>query len=352
MIPKTSSTTSKTILLNSCGAMGAPLGALLVHAGHRVLTPAAGRSRATLDRASQYGIIAVPKTLPELLVSQQADEIDIFLSVLAPSDALPLAKQVASAMAARTTAGSLSKRRTYIDLNAVSPSTASEIDAALTGNNERGAADFTYLDGSIIGATPRWTTHTRETLSFCPTIYLSHSASSSAHHPEAIDELTQLLASAQWKVRSVHDARVGSAKALKLCYTAIAKGLMGLASTAFLTASSFSPSTARALATELMESQRGSMDFLNANWRHVVPKSARFVGEMQEVRTLMSQQSAATDGSGAGFAEMADLFSAFAEVYRSIDEAEKRAKASRQAGQEATLVSERMLEFERLARHG
>src|SRR3712207_5169584 len=91
----------------SPGDMGAAIGAMLREGGREVFTCLEGRSELTRLRAREAGFRDLPSL--DALVT----EVDLLLSVLVPSGALPLAGRVADALA-RTGA-----RPVYADCNAV-----------------------------------------------------------------------------------------------------------------------------------------------------------------------------------------------------------------------------------------
>ena len=76
----------------SAGDMGGGIGEALHRGGLEVYTCLSGRSDLTRQRAAEYGFQDAPDF--DALVRQ----IDLFISVLVPSEAVPLAEAIAAAM--------------------------------------------------------------------------------------------------------------------------------------------------------------------------------------------------------------------------------------------------------------
>src|SRR5690606_23061233 len=103
----------------SAGDMGSGFGTVLHAAGLQVYTCLAGRSEFTRLRAREAGFNDTA-SLDELISS-----VDLFISVLVPSEAKQLAQDVAAAMQ-RTGA-----TPAYADLNAIAPGTVREIEGVI-----------------------------------------------------------------------------------------------------------------------------------------------------------------------------------------------------------------------------
>src|SRR5262245_54131178 len=123
-----------TIGLIAQGGMGAGIGKRLVERGLKVATVLEGRSAASAKRAADAGMTS----------ASWADmaRADIFLSILPPGEALSLAKKLAPEIAKSAS------KPVYADLNAISPATMREIEAAL----KPGGA--IVADGGILGQPP------------------------------------------------------------------------------------------------------------------------------------------------------------------------------------------------------
>jgi 3-hydroxyisobutyrate dehydrogenase-like beta-hydroxyacid dehydrogenase len=119
------------------GMMGAGIGRRLRESGAEVRTLLRGRSTASAGRAAAAGMRPVADERALLAGA------DFFLSILPPGEAEPLARRLASALAA------LDDKPTYIDCNAVSPQTAIRIGGIAA------AAGARFVDAGIIGGPPR-----------------------------------------------------------------------------------------------------------------------------------------------------------------------------------------------------
>ncbi|PWZ02179.1 hypothetical protein BCV70DRAFT_58591 [Testicularia cyperi] len=294
------------ILLVSCGVMGAALGRLLTLSGHTVIFPAHGRSEATRKRATEAGITALELTHQQVWSDYpQANSISLVLSILPPSEALSFASEFcetatrALKQGPEEEEGSTATRKIFVDLNAIGPDASDKI-ASLVGE----VSGWAYVEGSIIGMPPRYLDETRPSLDQLvhnPCVYLSVPPTT---QEAELDQVASFLKAASWKVRVLNSSsstttastssspasaspRTGASKALKLCYSSIAKGSMLLCTSAALSAASFSDSTSEALATELSESLPGFATFFGNQMQHVMPKSTRFVEEMRQIAQLV-----------------------------------------------------------------
>ncbi|GAA3140222.1 NAD(P)-dependent oxidoreductase [Streptomyces echinatus] len=166
------------------GSMGAAVAACAATNAADVLWCAAGRSSASVERATRFGLTPVAE-LGELL-----DRSDIVISLCPPAAAEDLARDVA----AHRFAG------LYVEANAINPSRVQRIAALL-------APDATVVDGGVVGSPP--------TGGKTPTLYLSgpHDAT---EHIEALF--------ADTAVRTARlGTEVGKASALKLSYASFQK---------------------------------------------------------------------------------------------------------------------------------
>lgn len=112
------------------GAMGAAVGAELVRAGQHVLWASEGRSDATRARATAAGLVDAGSL--EALVAR----CGLVLSICPPHAALDLARRAAVPGA------------TFVDANAIAPSTARRVAALVEEAGGR------YVDGGIVGLPP------------------------------------------------------------------------------------------------------------------------------------------------------------------------------------------------------
>lgn len=180
--------TPHTIALLHPGDMGAAVGACLTGNGHTVGWASQGRSASSAKRAHAAGL-RDRETLPQCV-----RDAEIVLSVCPPHGALTLARQVAGT----------GFRGVYVDANAIAPSTAREIAAAIE------AAGGTYVDGGIIGPPPKAGVRS--------SMYLSGAQAS---------HIAALLAGSNMRT-DVVAGPVGAASAVKACYAAWTKGATAL----------------------------------------------------------------------------------------------------------------------------
>jgi 3-hydroxyisobutyrate dehydrogenase-like beta-hydroxyacid dehydrogenase len=235
-------TNLRRVGIMSVGDMGAGFGAVLRQNGLEVYTCLAGRSDLTRLRAQEAGFIDTPDF--DALVSQ----IDLFISVLVPSEATQLAEDVAVAMI-RTGAHPV-----YADANAIAPQTVRRIEAII---RDAGAG---FVDAGIIGGPPR-------------TGYSPHIPCSG---PDTA--VFEALANHALNIKVVGD-KVGQASGLKMVYAASTKGTTALW-TELLTAARLL-GLEDALRTELGESG------IFAQQQRSIPmmpnRARRWVGEMEEI---------------------------------------------------------------------
>lgn len=226
------------------GDMGHGVGAALTTAGHTVLTCLAGRSEATRSLAQRAGMQDTG-TLVELV-----SRADVILSILPPSAAVGLAKQIASAMREAGTTP------VYVDCNAISPATAREAGDAIA---EAGAA---FIDAGIIGLAPGKGGGTR--------FYVSGS------------DVSAMLAlnGKGFEVISLGD-EVGRASAMKMVYAALTKGTWTLQTAVMLAAEKLG--LTEELTAEFAFSQKPALDAMRARIPRLPADSGRWIGEMEEI---------------------------------------------------------------------
>lgn len=253
-----------TVGLVAAGDMGAALGKVLTDNGATVVTCLEGRSAATAARASAAGMRGVG--WPELAAA------DIVLSVLPPGQALAFARSLAPWLA------TAAARPPFVECNPLSPAAIGEIEAVLV------AAGAPFIDGSIIGLTPRPGNPG-------PAIYVSGPAAGRA----------ELLLAHGLRIRRL-DAPVGAASALKLSYAAITKGLFGIASAAILAAER--SDIGAALHAELSASQPAMMASLARGIPDMFTKTGRWVAEMEAI----SDHFGAERDEGAFYAALARFY--------------------------------------------
>jgi 3-hydroxyisobutyrate dehydrogenase-like beta-hydroxyacid dehydrogenase len=245
------------------GAMGAGIGRRLSQNGATVLTSLAGRSAASAQRAAAAG-------MREATAAGIA-AADIFLSVLPPAEARACAAWLAPALAAAP------RKAIYVDCNAISPATATEVAAIVAPT---GAA---FVDGGIIGGPPREDGYT-------PVLYVAG--------PEA--ELLAPLRDHGLDVR-VTPGPIGAASALKMSYAGITKGLVALSSAMMLAATR--AGAAEGFRAELARSQPQLLAWFGRMVPPMPDKAYRWVGEMEEIADFTGPEAAAIYQAIAGFYE-------------------------------------------------
>lgn len=221
------------------GEMGAAVAALLAGAGREVVYASAGRSAATVTRAKEAGLVDAGT------VADVVARSSVVLSICPPHGAVDVARSVAGFGG------------TYVDANAVSPTTVREIGALVE------AGGGTFVDGGIIGGPPQREGTTR--------LYLSGTAA---------EQVAALFADTVLDARTVSD-EIGKASALKMAYAGWSKG-----------------SAAMLLAIQALARAEGVEDALLAEWDESQPQLAarrqgaatsaghkgwRWIAEMEEI---------------------------------------------------------------------
>ena len=255
----------RTVGIVSAGAMGSAVGAAYRESGARVVATVAGRSERTRRLAELAGL----ELLPDL--DAVVTEADVVLSIAPPDQAPAIASELASA------AGRTGARPLVSDWNAIAPSRARELGAALS------AAGLELVDGSISGGPPRAGYRTR--------VYLS-----GARAPELA------AAAPDWLDLRVVGEEVGLASAVKMCTASVYKGFTALLTHALVTADA--NGVLPHVLDDLHDSFPRQLDSAARLVAMSATKAERYVGEMREI--------AATQAS-AGLPP--ELFDAMATVY-------------------------------------
>jgi 3-hydroxyisobutyrate dehydrogenase-like beta-hydroxyacid dehydrogenase len=227
--------------------MGMTLGASIKAGGYRVIWASEGRSKATLERASNARLEDVNS------LAQLVHASDIIISVCPPHAAVDVARKVIE----------IGFEGIYGDVNAVAPATARQImDIVL-------ASKAQYVDGGIIGPPAVEPGRTR--------LYLSG---------QQAEEIKALFEQGNMEA-NVIGKEPGAASALKICYSAWTKGssAMLLAIRALAEAEGVT----EALLNEWNISQPGLVARSEAGAVNAAPKAWRFVGEMEEVASTFKQ---------------------------------------------------------------
>jgi 3-hydroxyisobutyrate dehydrogenase-like beta-hydroxyacid dehydrogenase len=249
------------------GEMGVGVGHRLGSHGHKILTVLEGRSAASANRAAAAGMTAVSW---EAIVG-----VDLFISLVPPSEAQPLAQRLAPLLKAAQA------RPLYADLNAISPNTARAIADILT------EAGCTVADGGVCGAPPAPGAPG-------PAIYTSGPGAKAfgAYRQYGLD------------IR-VMDAPIGAASAVKICQSGFTKGYTALASVVALAAMRLG--VGETLREELLATRAGLIEFVQPATLRMFDKAHRYVGEMGEIADSIADE---TEGR--------QIFEAFGEVYRHL----------------------------------
>jgi 3-hydroxyisobutyrate dehydrogenase-like beta-hydroxyacid dehydrogenase len=237
--------TIATVGLLHPGAMGAAVGRVLTRAGRTVLWASEGRSAQSAARAREAGLQDAGT------IAAVAAGSDLVLAICPPHGALDTARAVGPFTGL------------YVDANAVSPATATEIRAVVE------AAGASYVDGGIIGPPPEGPDPSAR-------LYLS-----GANAPRVAE-----LFAATGFTTPVLDGEATAASALKMAYAGWTKG------------------TAALLLT-MREAARahGVEDALVREWEHSIPslpdrsaqaarqadeKGWRWVAEMREIAATLA----------------------------------------------------------------
>jgi 3-hydroxyisobutyrate dehydrogenase-like beta-hydroxyacid dehydrogenase len=228
------------------GEMGSVVGRCLAERGHEVLWVSAGRGSKTAERAAAAGLTEVGS------VAELTGRAEVVLSICPPHAATGVAQAVAAA----------GFTGTYVDANAVSPQTAQQVAAIVTGGGA------TYVDGGIIGPPPAAAGSTR--------LYLSGDAAESVR--ELFDQTpleARIVTAGPW-----------SASSLKMAYAAWTKGSGALLLTVHALAQA--EGVGEDLAAEWARSLPGLSDRLPGTTRSAAEKGWRWVGEMEEIAATMA----------------------------------------------------------------
>ena len=236
------------------GMMGAAVGGRLVEHGLKVLTTLKARSADSVTRAKQAG-----------LTDAGDDEIaaaDFILSIVPPSEAVPLAARLAPTLTASNS------KPIYVDCNAISPPTVERVAAVIAPT---GCA---FVDAGIIGSPPK------PKADDSPRFYASGPAATRF----------AVLKEYGLDVR-VLEGPLSAASAVKMSYAGITKGTQALGAAMMLAA--VRGGSADALFAELTESQPQMLAWLQRSLSIMPPKAYRWVAEMQEIADFVGEDPAA-----------------------------------------------------------
>lgn len=228
----------------SAGDMGSAIGHMLADAGYDVTTVLEGRSELTKTRAAEAGIRDAGS------VDDLVREADLILSVLVPSEAVPIADGVAAAMK-RTGA-----KPVFAECNAIAPKTVGAIAGVIT------SAGGSFIDAGIIGGPPKAGSTTR--------LYCSGPDTSAL----------ESLAEAGLNVLVV-GPEIGQASGLKMVYAATNKGTTALWTEILVAARALGLEDA--LMAELAGGRKDVTDALIGQLPSMPRRARRWVSEMEEI---------------------------------------------------------------------
>lgn len=251
------------------------------------------RSQDTIDRAREANV--------ELLETDVnlVEECSVILSVVPPRDAEATARRIVDAL-------SQSKRREelyFVDLNAVSPSSTKVIGSLL----KKSEVPVRFIDGCILGGPPKRTSSTDASNSdysdwIRPRLPISGPESLSAL-PYG-DTLASVL-----NMNSI-SPDIGAASGLKMCFAAMSKGFIAIATQSFTTAHSLG--VADVLREEMAKGLPTHLALADKSVPGMPPKAYRWVREMEEISQTMTEEG--------GWGK--ELFQGAAGVYKDIAEDE------------------------------
>jgi len=241
--------TIKTVGLLNPGEMGAAVGGALGENGFNLIVNLEGRSTATRDRASRYGLRDVGS------LDAVIGEADIVLCIMPPEFSAATAKTVAEVMA-RT-----GHTPPYADCNAIAPQTAKEIETVITGVGAK------FIDAGIVGSPPGKTPK--------PTRFFTSG-------PDA--GLMDVFDGKGITIKQC-GPETGRGSAVKMCYAGITKGTGALHAAVLIAAEALG--VADELYEELTYSQEGQLKRMESMTPGLPAVSGRYIGEMREISKTM-----------------------------------------------------------------
>ena len=257
--------------LLSPGEMGQAVARTLISHGLPVVSCLEGRSEHTALRAREAGIETV-STYAELV-----DRADLMLSILVPSEAHKVASAIAETVQTTDTGSLL-----FVDCNAIAPATVCRIGETIRDAGAR------FVDAGIIGPPPTQEGTTR-----------FYASGNDAAEFAALGEYGL-------DVRVI-GPEIGQASNFKMCYAASTKGRFAIFIELLVAAQ------AAGLYDELLDELRLSQPGVLADMERFLPaipaKSARWVGEMEEIGYTFGELGMTTS-----------IFAGVADMYRFVSE--------------------------------
>ncbi|MEK9672005.1 MAG: DUF1932 domain-containing protein [Rhodospirillaceae bacterium] len=235
--------TNTCIAVMAPGDMGHGVGRALREHGHDVITCLAGRSERTRKLAAAGGLRDVADLTA--LVTQA----DMILSILPPDRAVQQARDMAAAMTAAGTTPA------YVDCNAIAPSTAEQVRAAIEG------AGASFIDCGIIGLKPG-----PDNL---PHFYVSG------------DDTAPMQALDGCGIKVIPIGGGTRASGMKMVYAALTKGTWTLHAAILMTAERLG--LYDDLIGEYEQSQQAALKAMAARLPRIPADSGRWIGEMEEI---------------------------------------------------------------------
>lgn len=223
------------------GLMGTSLAAALKDNQHEVCWSGDSRSPQTKERAESQQLTDLNN------LSTLCAQCEVILSVCPPGEALNVAQEVCNT----------GFDKTYVDCNAIAPSTSVAIKELLARNQ------IDFIDAGIIGP-PAWQAGSTR-------LFLSgqHASSIASLFSGSLVEAICL------------DDKAGTASAMKMAYAAWTKGSDALLLNVFALAEHHN--LGNALTDEWAISQQGLKAKLDRAARTTAPKAWRFEGEMEQI---------------------------------------------------------------------
>ncbi len=263
--------TTPTVAILAPGNMGAAVAKRLTENKVTVLTALTGRSESSIKRAQDSGMQGVE--------DRELAKADFLLSIVPPGEALSLAQRLAGVLSESNS------KPIYVECNAVSPQTMTEIAAVVKTTG----CDF--IGAGIIGPPLKpGSTNTK--------IYAS------GPHAKELAVLNDY-----GLIIRVLEGPLTAASALKMSYAGITKGFTALGASMMLAATR--GGSAAALQAELAESQPALLGYLNRQIPTMYSKAYRWVAEMHEISDFIDEdhaEHAMLDAAGDFYVRLASDF--------------------------------------------
>jgi len=197
------------------------------------------------------------------------DHCDYILSIVPPRDAYRTAQRVANAISVRQVPRT--RPLYYVDLNAIAPGTARDIEKLFSQLDS-----IRLLDGGIIGGVPYPKAADGDPTDWhCPSLIVS----GPCQMPNST--LAKVL-----NIRHIADS-IGPATGLKMCFAVTTKGFNALAIESFTTA--YRLGVMDELQQYLAQYNAPTLRLAENGITTMPPKAYRWVGEMSEIAKTMNE---------------------------------------------------------------